>query len=93
MNTSIGQKNIIVIAGITLAVLAAAGIALLAFRAPSQPEIPLEQNQPPSVSSAHGFDLSVLQRAGYKAINQQPVQDGLLPVKPPQTAGKANPFL
>jgi len=87
------QKNIIVIAGIILAVFAAAGIALFTLRGPSQPEIPTEQNQPTSISSGNGFDLGVLQRAGYKAINQQPVQDGLLPVKPPQTAGKANPFL
>lgn len=92
MNTPIEQKNII-IAGIVLAVLAAAGIAIFTLSGTGQPEIISEPDQGIPILTGNGFDLGVLQRAGYKAINQQPVQDGLLPVKPPQTDGKANPFL
>lgn len=88
-------KNIIVIAGLLGAVVLGAGVIvyLLSGGTPT----PTQTTQPTDSGTAtldgDGFDLKVLQRNGYKALDQRPVQDGLLPVKPPQTPGKANPFL
>lgn len=48
---------------------------------------------PAADSTGGAFDLGVLQRTGYKSLDLRPIQDGLLPIKPPATTGKANPFL
>jgi hypothetical protein len=40
-----------------------------------------------------GFDLTVLQRSDYKALDQAPIQNNQLPAQPPSSVGKANPFL
>lgn len=86
-------KNIIVIGGILAA--AVVGAAIIVYMLSSAPtNVPLEpQDTAVPVIDGDGFDLNVLQRPGYKALDQRAVQDGLLPVKPPQTPGKANPFL
>lgn len=53
-----------------------------------------EPSAPTSAAASGGaFDLDVLGRTGYKSLDLRPIQDGLLPIKPPATTGKANPFL
>lgn len=47
----------------------------------------------PSTLSTEGFDLRVLQSAGYLSLDKLPIQEGALPVPPPGGVGKANPFL
>ena len=44
-------------------------------------------------ASAPSFNLKVLDRTGYKSLNQEVIQNGSLPVVPPPATGKANPFL
>lgn len=52
------------------------------------PVVPPPQNVP-----EHGFNVSVLETAAYLLLDKQPVTEGALPVRPPATTGKANPFL
>ena len=39
------------------------------------------------------FNVSVFDQAAYQALNLQLINDASLPVQPPASAGKANPFL
>ena len=55
------------------------------------PSAPVTTSTTPSAGA--GFDLSILQRSDYKLLDQGPIQNGQLPVHPPATVGKANPFL
>ena len=45
-----------------------------------------------STTGREGFNLNVFQTQAYQLLNQQLVEDGSLPVTPPSTVGKANPF-
>jgi hypothetical protein len=88
------KKNVIVLAGIAVALVAGIGIIMFLFSGPAPSAIPVSDSTDTTPTiDGQGFDLKVLQRSGYKALDQRPVQDGLLPVKPPQLPGKANPFL
>ncbi len=87
------KKNLVVVGGIIAAVIVGAGIItyLLTGTSSEPPSVASPDETTPQIDN-QSFDLRVLQRAGYKALDQRPVQDGLLPVKPPQLPGKANPF-
>lgn len=39
------------------------------------------------------FPLEILERQSYQLLNKQLVKEGALPVPPPPTVGKANPFI
>jgi len=39
------------------------------------------------------LDTAVLERRDYQLLNRQLIQDGSIPVRPPDIVGKANPFL
>jgi hypothetical protein len=79
------------LAGILLLVIGASAFVLLR----SNPEIsaptPLPSDEP-SATEDH-FQLDILERQTYQLINKQLVKEGALPVKPSDSAGKANPFL
>lgn len=87
------KKNWIVLGGIAAAVIVGAVIITYLLTGTSSEPTPttVSEDTTPQIDS-QSFDLRVLQRSGYKALDQRPVQDGLLPVKPPQLPGKANPF-
>jgi hypothetical protein len=91
-------KVIIVLVGLLLAVVAVS--VLVVWVLPSGDEAPFpapdevggseEASLPPPTT---GFNLKVLQTAGYVALDKQPIIEKALPVQPPATTGKANPFL
>ncbi len=97
------QKNkIIILLGITLVIVIGVSVGVVIFL----PSGGSSQSSESVVSSTPGkstgitanetevkFDLSVFQTAAYQLLNIQPVQDGSLPVQPPATTGKTNPFL
>ncbi|MEX1111871.1 MAG: hypothetical protein WEC84_00250 [Candidatus Andersenbacteria bacterium] len=47
----------------------------------------------PASSNGNTFNTSVLNTSGYTSLDVSLIQSGRLPVKPPVTTGKANPFL
>lgn len=89
---AIDQKKTMLIVGGIVAAVVIVLIIVVSWFTGSPASVPVDQTGIPAESSG-GFDLSVLQRAGYKALDQRPIQDGLLPVPAPATTGKANPFL
>lgn len=46
-----------------------------------------------TTSAASLFSTAVLDRSDYQALDQKLIQQGSIPVQPPQGIGKANPFL
>lgn len=87
------QRNLIMLLiGVLLLVVVVSAVVLAVL--PNQPTAPTPVGTS-SVGggSGAGFDLSVLDRSQYKELDQQPIQNGLLPVRPPASTGKANPFL
>lgn len=68
-------------------------IAPVASEEPAPSAAPFDTTLTPQATSGGAFNLDVLQRTGYKSLDLRPIQDGLLPIKPPATTGKANPFL
>lgn len=48
---------------------------------------------PPAPAASGGFNTAVLRSSRYTTLDQQLVTDGSLPVQPPASIGKANPFL
>lgn len=81
------NTRLIIILSVVLA-LVIAGSAALLYWLPSAGRTPA----PPALAS-ETFNLQVLQRAGYTSLDQHLIGAGQLPVAPPATAGKANPFL
>ena len=48
----------------------------------------------PSTGTANAvFNLGIFERSSYNILNHQLINEGALPVQPPPTTGKANPFL
>lgn len=78
-----------VVTSLVAILLAAIGVAaVILFLLPS--------NQTPQQSPAttsQRLDTSVLQRSDYTGLDTSLLQQGALPVQPPPTTGKANPFL
>ena len=86
------QKIIVVLFGLLLAVVAAAAVVIWLLPSPdTEPSSVPEATTTPA--SGDGFNTSVLQRPEYLKLNQQLIREGALPVQPPTTAGKVNPFL
>lgn len=88
---------IFLLAVVLLVVIAVSAAALffLPGKAPGIPETPSDSPvpAPPGGSGGDSFNLQVLQRSDYQALNAGLLQSGLLPVQPPAITGKANPFL
>jgi len=82
------QRIVIILSAVLLALLVAFGV-IYVFVTPSKPASEI----PPSSSAAPGFDLSALDRAQYRQLDQRPIQDNALPVHPPDGVGRPNPFL
>ncbi len=89
------RKTIIILAAALLAVLVVSAAVL--FLLPNNSEVvpgqSVVQDELEEAASGVGFNLQVLERSAYKALNSTLLQNGLLPVKPPAATGKANPFL
>lgn len=88
------KQTIIMLVSALLAVVAVSAVVL--FLLPSESSI--RNNVSTTTTSntsvvSDGFDLNILDRSDYRALNQAPIQNGSLPVAPPATSGKANPFL
>lgn len=55
---------------------------------------PAEGEQPQAQQDeSHEFNLGVLQRSDFAALDTTLLQRGLLPLRPPLQSGKPNPFL
>lgn len=74
-----------------LVVVVGAAVAVL-YLVPGGPGSSGGDEQLPAAAPKE-FNLQVLDRTVYKSLNQTLIQSGQLPVRPPTTAGKANPFL
>lgn len=89
------KQTIIVLVAAFVGVIAVSMVVLLVLPDASAPvsEDALQSPATGVSTSATGFNLGVLDRTGYKMLDQTPIQNGALPVLPPPTTGKANPFL
>ena len=89
-----------IIIGLTLVLIVVIGVSVgLLITVPSgeeresAPEATPAAGRPTSPSTTPaGFNLNVFQTQAYQLLNQQLIEDGSLPVTPPTTVGKANPF-
>jgi len=88
------RRLVIILSAVLLAVVIVAGIILVLLPKGGQNSL-LQPSDGTNVSVnvAPSFDLTVLQRSAYRALNITLLQNGLLPVTPSATTGKANPFL
>lgn len=88
------RRIIIILVAVLLAVVGTSvAIVLLLPSSPnlvpeSAPVIPVRDAVPDTVE----FNLSVLERSSYASLNADMIQRGLLPVLPPESVGKPNPF-
>lgn len=84
------QKTVIFLFAVLLA-LVVAGAAVL-FLLPEDSSNP-EETPVPTGTLTTGLDTSILESTNYTQLDASLIQQGALPVKPPATTGKANPFL
>lgn len=84
------SKTIPILAGLFFAVVVAA--AALLWLLPGQPKMVAPEN-PLLVLPPATLDVSLFNRSAYQQLNLQVITSGSLPVQPPATVGKANPFL
>lgn len=97
------QTRLMVILVAVLLAVVLASVTILWLLPASSPtaEEPIAANSPEvgdepgneQSSQAEGLDLAPVQRAGWRALDTQPILEGALPVQPPAVVGKANPFL
>ncbi|MBI3250552.1 MAG: hypothetical protein HYZ61_01720 [Candidatus Andersenbacteria bacterium] len=85
------KKTIIFLSAILLAVLVAGGAII--FLLPNGNTPVVNDNPTPTTTFGTGLDTSVLESSDYNQLDAALIQQGALPVKPPATTGKANPFL
>lgn len=87
--------NLIAILGalLLLVVVASAAVLWLLPAAPSDRPTRQEPVSGPPLTSPAAFNLMLFERSQYQALHLQLVSSGVLPVSPPATVGKANPFL
>jgi hypothetical protein len=94
--TSPNQRKIIGLLTITLIIIVVVSVGLfLLLPGDSSPVTEAPQDTAPHEQATDrptGFDVRVLQRSSYQALNTTLLQNGLLPVRPPANTGKANPF-
>jgi hypothetical protein len=88
------QRRLIAVLVMVLVLVITASVAVL-FLLPGQEASvsqPSFDGQMPVSTDRSGFDLTVLERGDYQALNIGLLDSGLLPVQPPAATGKANPF-
>lgn len=91
------QKTIIILVAILLAVVATSITVLLLL--PGDEDTSEVSNNDvatspvPAANASNEFDLQVMDRSDFRALNQRLIQDNHLPVQQPDAIGKANPFL
>ena len=86
------QRKLIIILGIMLLAVIVVSSAIL-FLLPEEGSQPLNPSAIPQTTRSDGFNTGVLQRSSYTLLNTTLIENGFLPVRPPATTGKANPFL
>ena len=86
------QRKLIIILGIILLAVVVVS-SLVLFMLPEEGSQPIPSSPTPQNGISTGFNTRVLQRSGYTLLNTTLIQNGFLPVRPPATTGKANPFL
>lgn len=93
------QSQLIVILVVLLGVALAAAVGVFLSmpateESPSLPRSPVADTTSPAASPGSSeYDLTVLQRQSFLLLDKRPIVEGALPVQPPATTGKANPFL
>lgn len=91
METTSPQRMTIIILGAVL--LAAVAVGAVIYFAPTLNLNPETAVAPESQEvSDTGFNTAVLSKPDYTALDASMFTRGLLPVQPPATAGKQNPF-
>ncbi len=92
METASPQRMTIIILGAVL--LAAVAVGAVIYFAPTLNLTPQDDVglAPLSPEGEVGFDTAVLTHPDYAALDTSLFARGLLPVQPPATAGKQNPF-
>ncbi|MEX2055016.1 MAG: hypothetical protein WD972_02440 [Candidatus Andersenbacteria bacterium] len=91
-------KVIIILIGVLLAAVGVSVLVVWILPAGEEteltvPEVGVDSEEVSLTPPTTGFNLKVLQTAGYVALDKQPIVEKALPVQPPATTGKANPFL
>lgn len=96
MATDEQRRLIIILSAILLAVVVVSGAVLPLLpsdNSPTPEDSAITDNPTgPNAAVPNTFQVQVLDRAAYKSLNIG-VLNSLIPVRPPVTAGKANPFL
>ncbi len=97
METASPQRMTIIILGAVL--LAAVAVGAVIYLTPTlnlSPEVVVPDDQGLALNSdagtGTGFDTAILSQPDYTALDASLFTRGLLPVQPPATAGKPNPF-
>lgn len=85
------QNKLITILAVVLLLVIAGSVAILVTSSPDA--TPGTSTTTAPTGKQYTFNLDVLQQQAYQLINKQLVREGALPVAPPATPGKANPFL
>lgn len=88
------QRSMIILLGCVLVIVVGASLAVLYILPKNDAGAPTATLAPSDGTTAPttGFNLTVLSRSAYKALDLGPIQSGLLPVQPPTGTGKPNPF-
>lgn len=84
-----GRKTIVIMLAVLLALVAVGGVII--FLLPAEPSVPTTPDT--AVSVPQRLDTTILERTDYTGLDTSLLQQGALPVLPPATVGKANPFL
>ncbi len=86
------QNQLITILALVLLTVVLGSVAILFMTSSPSPSSTTTTDS--SIAAVEGsFNLEVIQQQAYQLINKQLVREGALPVPPPVTPGKANPFL
>ena len=87
------QKIIVILIASLLAVVAAGVVIIFVIPSAGPPQDIDQTDATPRQAPTSTFDTSVLQRSDYTLLDIGLFIRGLIPVKPPIGAGKANPFI
>lgn len=92
------RKTIVLLTAVLLALVAVSGVLLFVF-SPSDSDTTVTET-PSSAADidtnlieTRGVDTSIFSQNGYTSLDTSLIQQGVLPVRPPATVGKGNPFL
>lgn len=87
------QNQLIAILTIVLLLVIGGSIVILLTTSDSSTPPADSVASPQATSGQFTLNLKPLEQSAYQLINKQLVKEGALPVQPPATPGKANPFL